>query len=210
MGIFRGWSLIFGIAGVLLAALVIASCVFGRNAEPGMLFPTDGAARCADGMLARICAGDYAGASAYCSGNPVLDPDPRTETEKQIWEAFTGSLAYTLVGDCYATPTGEAQDVMFTSLQIPSVTRKLRQRALALLESRIVGARTMWEVYDEDLSYREDFVMDVLKEAVAQAIAEDGCRVQQKLTLHMTCDRGRWQVQPDATLLNAICGGILG
>lgn len=210
MRIFRGMPLVFGIAGLLLAALVIASCVFGQNAQPKMLFSSGGAARCAEELMCRICQGDYAGASAFCCGNPTLDPDPRTETEKQIWEAFTGSLEYTLVGDCYATSDGAAQDVMFRSLQIPSVTRNLRQRAQTLLASRIAGAQTMSEVYDEDLAYREDFVMDVLKDAVAEAIDADGRCTQQKLTLHLICHRGHWQVVPDAALLNAVCGGILG
>lgn len=210
MRVFRGLPLAFGIVGLLLGALVLACCVFGGTMEPKMLFPSDGAARCAEELMYRICRGDYAGASACCRGNPVLDPDPRTRTEKQLWQAFSDSLEYTLAGSSYATAQGVAQDVTFRSLLLPSVTRNLRQRAESLLEKRVTEAKTMAEVYDEDLSYREDFLQAVLSDAVAEAIEEDGCSLEQTLTLQLTCDRGRWQVTPDAAWMNAVCGGIPG
>ena len=210
MRVFRGLPLAFGIAGLLLGALVLACCVFGGTMEPKMLFASDGAARCAEALMDRLCRGDYAGASACCLGNPALDPAPRTETEKQLWQAFSDSLEYTLVGSSYATAQGVAQDVTFRSLLLPGVTRNLRQRAETLLERRVAEAKTMAEVYEEDLSYREDFLRAVLNDAVKEAIEEDGCSLEQTLTLQLTCDRGRWQVMPDAALLNAVCGGIPG
>ena len=210
MRIFRGVPLLFGIMGLLLGALVLACCVFGRTMEPKMLLPSDGAARCAEALMDRLCRGDYAGASACCLGNPALDPAPRTETEKQLWQAFSDSLEYTLVGSSYATAQGVAQDVTFRSLLLPGVTRNLRQRAEKLLERRVAEAKTMAEVYDEDLSYREDFLQAVLNDAVKEAIEEDGCSLEQTLTLQLTCDRGRWQVTPDAAWMNAVCGGIPG
>ncbi len=210
MRIFRGVPLLFGIMGLLLGASVLACCVFGRTMEPKMLFPSDGAARCAEALMDRLCRGDYAGASACCLGNPALDPAPRTETEKQLWQAFSDSLEYTLVGDCYATAQGVAQDVTFRSLLLPGVTRNLRQRAEKLLERRVAEAKTMAEVYEEDLSYREDFLQAVLNDAVKEAIEEDGCSLEQTLTLQLTCDRGRWQVMPDAAWMNAVCSGIPG
>lgn len=210
MRIFRGVPLLFGIMGLLLGALVLACCVLGGTMEPKMLFASDGAARCAEALMDRLCRGDYAGASACCLGNPALDPTPRTETEKQLWQAFSDSLEYTLVGSSYATAQGVAQDVTFRSLLLPGVTRNLRQRAEKLLERRVAEAKTMAEVYEEDLSYREDFLRAVLSDAVAEAIDADGRCTEQRLTLHLICDRGRWQVMPDAAWMNAVCGGIPG
>ena len=210
MRIFRGLPLAFGIGGLLLGASVLACCVLGGTMEPKMLFASDGAARCAEALMDRLCRGDYAGASACCLGNPALNPAPRTETEKQLWQAFTGSLEYSLAGSSYATAQGVAQDVTFRSLLLPGVTRNLRQRAEKLLERRVAEAKTMAEVYEEDLSYREDFLQAVLNDAVKEAIEEDGCSLEQTLTLQLTCDRGRWQVMPDAAWMNAVCGGIPG
>ena len=210
MRIFRGLPLAFGIGGLLLGASVLACCVLGGTMEPKMLFASDGAARCAEALMDRLCRGDYAGASACCLGNPALNPAPRTETEKQLWQAFTGSLEYSLAGSSYATAQGVAQDVTFRSLLLPGVTRNLRQRAETLLERRVAEAKTMAEVYEEDLSYREDFLQAVLNDAVKEAIEEDGCSLEQTLTLQLTCDRGRWQVMPDAAWMNAVCGGIPG
>lgn len=210
MRLFRGLPLAFGIGGLLLGASVLACCVFGRTMEPKMLFPSDGAARCAEALMDRLCRGDYAGASACCLGTPVLDPAPRTEIERQLWQAFSDSLEYSLAGSSYATAQGVAQDVTFRSLLLPGVTRNLRQRAEKLLERRVAEAKTMAEVYEDDLSYREDFLQAVLNDAVKEAIDADGRCTEQRLTLHLICDRGRWQVMPDAAWMNAVCGGIPG
>lgn len=212
MRVSKGFSVLFGFLGVLLAAAVLAVCVLNRNAEPRMLLAPEGAARCADALLSSICSGDYEGASAYLVGNPALTSGQQMETEvaEQIWDAFTGSLQYELVGSCYAVDSGVAQNVKLRYLEIPSVTENLKQRAGQMLEQRVEAAQTMAEVYDDSHEYREDFVKLVLQDAVSAAIAEDGRYAEQSLTLKLVCDRGQWLVVPDEALLNAISGGILG
>lgn len=208
----RAFSILFGLLGILLASAVIAACILERDAAPRMLSESAGITECADGMLSKICAGDYAGASAYLYGHPTLDGGQVHDSEVSalIWEAFTGSLRYELVGRPYATTSGAAQDVTFRSLQIPGITAQLKQRAGDLVEQKVEAAEDMSEIYLDDLSYREDFVKTVLREAVEAAIAGNGEAVEQKLTLNLVCESGQWLVVPDQALLNAISGGILG
>ena len=70
-------------------------------------------------------------------------------------------------------------------------------------------AERLDEVYDENLQYREDFVMDVLYDAAAAALEEDAQTVTTKLTLKMSYQGQKWWIIADRELLDAISGGIL-
>lgn len=205
------FSVFFGVIGVVLALTVVAMAVLCRDAVPQMVLPSGGAARCADGLFAHVCSGDYAGASGFLYGSPVLDSGSQRDsmTGELIWQAFLDSLDYRLLGNAYATTTGAAQRVSLTSLQIPSVTANLKERAEALLAQRIAQAEDMSQVYATETEYREDFVQSVLRDAVEAAIAQDGEVAQQELTLNLIYTDGSWKVLPDQTLLNALAGGIL-
>lgn len=203
---------LFAAMGILLAAITVLLCFRSLNAEPVLLKQSQGARECAEGLMAKICAGDYAGASLYLYGKPTLDSGVQRESEtgEAIWNAFTASMEYELIGDSFASQTGVAQKVRLRSLQIPTVTAKLKDRSASLLESRVAAAEDMSAVYDEQHQYREDFVLSVLRDAAAQAIAEDGITQDQELVLNLVFEKGQWWVMPDQSLFNAISGGILG
>lgn len=203
---------LFALIGLMLAAITVLLSLRSLDAAPVLLKQSQGARECAEGLMAHICAGDYAGASEYLYGKPVLDSGVQQESETgaAIWNAFLGSLEYTLEGGVYASETGVAQNVRIRSLKIPSVTDNLKNRSSALLEQRVAQTADMSGVYDENHQYREDFVMSVLRDAAAQAIAEDGVTEERMLALSLVYDRGQWWVMPDQELFGAISGGILG
>lgn len=207
----KGLSRLFGILGAVLAVVVLCICLMARDASPVLLSGGKDASAHAGAMLSRLCAGDYAGASAYLYGNPKLDADQERSSavSQQIWEAFTNSLHYELVGDCYATTSGVAQNAKIQSLDIPSITGNLKLQTQSLLESRIENAENMSDVYDANYVYRQDFVDSVLRDAAAQAIAA-GAYTEREVTLNMVYEKGQWWVVPDQAFLNAISGGILG
>lgn len=208
----KGFSRLFGILGVFFAAIALAVCLLARDAAPRLLMGSRGASECAGAMLTRLCAGDYAGASAYLYGNPKLDSNGEynSQVTRQLWDAFTGSLEYELVGESYATVSGVAQKVVIRGMEIPSVTAGLKQRAQSLLEQRVEQAQSMAEVYDENHEYRPDFVDTVLRDAVNQAVSADAAYTERELTLNLVYDKDQWWVMPDQALLSAISGGILG
>jgi hypothetical protein len=126
-----------------------------------------------------------------------------------IWEAFCDSMRYELVGECYATEDGLAQNVVFSCIDITSVTETLKDRSQDLLEQRVEEAEDLEEVYDEDLQYREDFVMDVLYDAAVAALKEDAQTITAELTVNMAYQNGQWWIIADKALLDAISGGVL-
>ncbi len=203
-------AFVFAFLGTLMAAAVVFICLSQRQAPPRMLLRTKSASQCAEQMLTKVCSGDYAGAAAYLYGNPRLgDHQPRSDqVSRQIWDAFIDSLHFELAGEIYATVSGVAQDVQFESLDIPSVTGGLKELAPEILVQRAENAEDMSEIYTDDHEYRDDFTALLLHDAAAQAIAA-GQNTQQKLTLNLIYNDGRWWVLPDRALLNAISGGIL-
>ena len=89
------------------------------------------------------------------------------------------------------------------------MTAVLKDRSQALLEQRVDEAENLDEVYDDQLQYREDFVMDVLYDAAVAALEEDATTITTELTLNMTYQDGQWWIIADKLLLDAISGGIL-
>jgi len=126
-----------------------------------------------------------------------------------IWNALCDSMSYELVGDCYGTEAGLAQDLIISCLDITSVTSVLKDRSQQMLEQRVEEAEDLDDVYDEDLQYREDFVMDVLYDTAAAALEADAATMTAELTVNMVYQNEAWWIIADRNLLDAISGGIL-
>ncbi len=204
-------SVIFAVIGIAAAVAAVFLGMSNRNADPVLLAPPEEAELQVVGLMDAVCAGDYQGASAYLQGQPGLGVD-REATDAVgvlIWDAFCDSMSYEIVGECYATESGLAQNVKISCMDITSVTAVLKDRSQALLEERINEAENLDEVYDENLQYREDFVMDVLYDAAVTALEEDAVTMTTELTVSMAYQDGKWWIIADKNLLDAISGGIL-
>ena len=204
-------SMIFVLVGIAAATAAIYLALNNRNADPVLLVPPAEAEQQVTGLMEAVCSGDYATASTYLQGQPGLgvDREATDEVGVLIWEAFCDSMTYELVGECYATADGLAQNVTITCLDVTSVTVRLKERAQALLQQRVDEAEDLEEVYDENLQYREDFVMKVLYDAACEALEEDATTITAELTLNLTYQNDQWWIIADKLLLDAISGGIL-
>lgn len=203
---------IFFLLGGILAVLAVILALGNRNAEPVLVRRADGAAQAARSVLDAVCAGDFERAGQQMHGTPVLGTGDAadSETGRLLWNAFVDSLEYRLVGESYVTDSGLCQKVVIQSLELTSVTANLKERAQSLLKERVEQAENMDEIYDENNSYRESFIMEVLKEAAQAAIEEDGVCSEQEVELNLVFDQGRWWVVPSQTLINVISGGVSG
>ena len=204
-------SVIFIIIGVAAAVAAVNLGLSNKNADPVLLVPPEEAKLQVEGMMDAVCAGDFKGASAYMLGQPDLGVD-REATDPVgvlIWDAFCDSMSYELVGDCYGTEAGLAQDLTISCLDITSVTSVLKDRSQQMLEQRVEEAEDLGDVYDENLQYREDFVMDVLYDTAAAALEEDAATMTAELTVNMVYQNEAWWIIADRNLLDAISGGIL-
>lgn len=204
-------SLVFAIVGIAAAVAAVSLSLSYKNANPMLLVPPEEAQHQVTGLMEAVCAGDYSTASTYLQGQPNLgvDREPTDAVGVMIWEAFCDSMEYELVGECYATEDGLAQNVVFSCIDVTSVTATLKDRSQTLLEQRVEEAEDLEEVYDEDLQYREDFVMDVLYDAATATLKEDAQTITAELTVNMAFQNGQWWIIADKALLDAISGGVL-
>ena len=208
----RKLSIVFGLAGLLLALSAVGVIMTRLDTVPVLATMPTAAEKCAVSLMEDICSGDFSAAQEKLYGTPDLGADraPSDDVGQLIWDAFTDSLEYEFNGGFYATDTGIARDVTITSLDLASVTENLGSRSQQLLEYRVEKAEDVSQIYDENNEYREDFVMTVLFDAAYQSLKEDARMVQQKVTLNLIFRQGEWWVVPNSDLLSAISGGTAG
>lgn len=204
-------SILLAAVGLSSAAAAVYLCAQFVDAKPMLLTPPDEARGQVMKLMDAVSEGDYEEASQAIYGTPSLgvDREAADEVGVLIWEAFLGSISYELLGDCYTTDQGLAQDVSISCMDVTSVTMNLKERSQTLLEQRVNEAEDVSDVYDENNDYREDFVMAVLRDAVVDALEEDAREITVELTVNLSYQDGQWWVIADEALLDAISGGIL-
>lgn len=212
MKISKFFSGIFGLLGILLLAAAVLVSLSALQASPVLLDAPEAALARSEAMMEAVAQGDFTQAGQLMLGQPNLgaDREPADPVGKMIWELFVGSIRYEFTGDCYATDSGIARDAVIETLDISSVTASLRDRSQKLLNQRVSQAEDVSQIYDEKGDYREDFVMEVLQEAVSQSLAEDAVYTQRQVTMNLRYQDGQWWVLPEQPLLTAIFGSIAG
>lgn len=202
-------AVIFGLVGTVLMVGAIGVCLTSLDAPVRMVeYPQEAMDR-SEEMMDAVASGDFSAAAQVMYGQPDLGADRQAEDEvgQLIWAAFVDSISYEFAGDCYATDSGISRNASVTTLDISSVTENLRDRSQKLLSDRVAEATDMAELYEGE-EFREDVVMEVLNEAVQQALQEDAKTVSRDVTLNLIYRDEQWWVVPDQALLKAISGGV--
>lgn len=204
-------GLVFILAAIAAAGFTVEISKNNLDSIPVLLAPVEEAEAQAEALMEAIAKGDYATAGTLILGNPKLgvDRDPADAAGTMIWEAFVASYGYEMVGESFATDSGIAQKVKVSYLDISSVTKNLKTRSQTLLEERVAQAEDVDEIYDENNDYKEAFVMQVLEDAVADALAEDATMTGAEFTINLVYRDGQWLVVSDSALLSAISGEIV-
>lgn len=204
---FSGLFLYFAI-GLMCLALIVVMAEPGTT--PTLLSPAQEAQDQVTAAMDALCQGDFSAVEQYLLGQPSLgaDREPKDAAGALIWDAFTRSFSYELTGDCYATDTGVAQDVILTYLDIPSVTASLAQRSEKHLSRLQQEATHTSEIYDEAGNFRADVVQQVLYTVVQEALQEDVQHTSCSFTLQLVYQGGQWHIVPNSDLIRAISGGM--
>lgn len=197
--------------GVIAAITGIVLSLGNFRNPPVMLKQPEQAKTTVNDFMNAVCEGDFPGASQMIQGAPDLgvNVDSTDVVGAIIWDAYWNSTQYELVGDCYATDTGVAQNVTFTRLDVSTVSEHLRERSMAILQQRVAQAADPSEIYDENNEYREDLVMSILEEATQQILNEEAELVTIQLTVNLCYEDGQWRVVADKDLIDQLFFGCL-
>lgn len=211
MKVSKLFAALFALLGAAVAAFTIWLSLTCRDSLPLLLKPAEDARSRIVALLDAVCLGDYDTAGTMMLGAPELgvDREPTDTAGRMIWQVFGQSFSYTLAGDCYVTADGLAQDITLTHLDLDSVTEPLQGYSQQLLAQRVEQATDVSQIYDENNEYRESFVMEVLHDAVALALAQDARQTTVALTVNLVYRDDAWWVVADEALLEAISGGIV-
>ena len=205
-------SMIFAVVGICILALAALFCLSFLNAAPIMINVPDAAMECSETLMEALRTGDYDTASACLAGKPDLglDREPEDEGSKLIWNAFADSFQYEFTGECYATPTGVAQSVMITTLDLSKNSSKLPQRMNDLVAEKMANTTIMSEIYDEKGEFRQDLIQQLLLQAISEILEEDAATITRGVSLNLVYEKSQWWVHLDQALLQAISGGVTG
>ena len=205
------FSGLFALAGIAVAALTILICIRFTNQTPILISEPETATENIRSMMDAVCEGDYEKAETYIldGADFGISRNPKDTVGLLIWDHFQNSMEYELLGECYATNAGLAQNVKFTYLDVTSITSNLRETAQALLTQRVENADSVTDIYDENNEYRADLIEDVLCDAAEAVIADDAAYKSVELVLNLKYQDGNWLIVADSAVVNALFGGFL-
>ena len=203
-------TFLFAILAVLFASAAIMIVLFCRDSKPVLIRMPQSASSQVEMLMEAVCQGDYDAAQMLLYEQPDLgaQQQPKTLIGQLFWDAYVQSLDYELEGQPYATDTGLVQDVRIISMELETVTERLGERARNLLGKAVEEAEDVSELYDEKNEYREALVMDILQQAVHQALEEDVRYRYEVIPLQLVYAQDRWQVAADQTFFDAVSGGV--
>lgn len=198
----------FALFFVTLALIVTELAVWS---QPVLIKTPEDAANRLKMLLESVGKNDYATVSQCLAGNPDLgmDRQPDSAVGQLLWQRYTESFTYRLEGSIHTTEAGLAQNVAVEYLDIQGIMSGLNQRTNELLKKRVAEAERPADVYDEEFNLREDVVMDVLLEAVEEALRENPQTVREVVTVSLVQQDGQWWVLADSALLGMISGNTL-
>jgi len=203
-------SLFFAMIAVLMVTATAIVYAHFRGEPPMIQLSMDELNARTDILMEAICRGDYSAASASLYGSPELqwDHDTAAWLSTRLWSAYSDSITYAFSGPCYATNSGIFRDVTITVLDVPALSSKIEDRFQLLLEPYLTVSRYDPEINEEDGSLRQEFIADVLHQAVEQILSEDNPTIDFRITLELTFKDGQWWVIPQQPLIDIISGTV--
>lgn len=201
-------SRLFAVLGAVLL-LGTAALSFLSLEAPARVVTVSGEAReQTEDFMEALAAGDYAAAGSCMMGKTELTSEFAADSQLSalLWDAYTNQIRYAFAGDVYVTDTGYCRDVTITTLDIPAMMEVLKEQFPAALAQK-AGAAEAGLVYNEDGSYREEFVMEALTESAARLVPQCSTR-QWEITLQLTHRDGRWWILPEQSLMDMLAGGL--
>ena len=204
-------SILLALVAVFTATVAIYLSFTYRDAEPMLLTQPESARHRVEELMDAVSGADFEKVSKLLYGHPELGLDrvAADEVGVLVWDAFTKSISYELVGDSYLTDKGLAQKIRIIGLDLDSIAEFVQANAETMLNTQVEEAEDRDVFFDENDAYKKEFITEILCSAATRALEEGARERTVELTLYMTYEDGKWWVMPDSELLDAISGGIL-
>ena len=202
-------SLLFGLLALLLMAGSVLLSFSGRNMPVALLSLSDAAEECTTQFADKLNEGDLEGALTLIAGNVTasLSGEEASVLSEALWQWYLDSITVEFPGECYATDAGICRDAVVQAMAISDVLAILQERATGLL-SEAVKAVGEGNAYNEEGGYREEFVMETLRDGIAGILAEEDLIFHREITLQLVYGNSQWRILPDQALVDILSGGM--
>lgn len=197
--------------GLVLVVFTGVLAFSARNLPATLLSEPREAEETVQTLVDALNQGDLSQVSLVLYGQSALEEQPDFDNPflATIWERYLESLSCRVEGDLIASDSGLSQSVIMKALDIQGALPQVERRYTELLplRSELEDAKT---VYNDDGSYREEFVLSVLDEAAQEVLSQDCPTTSRKVTLTLVYRENRWWILPQEGLMDILAGGFAG
>lgn len=202
----------------ILTALGLALVVFtgalafsARSLPVTLLSEPREAEETVQALVDALNQGDLAQVSLALYGQPTLEEQPDFDNPflNTVWERYLESFSCRVEGDWVASDSGISQRIIMEALDIQGALPAVERRYQELLPLRS-ESEAAERVYNEDGSYREEFVLSVLDEAAREVLSQDCATTSRNVTLTLVYRENRWWILPQEGLMDILSGGFAG
>jgi hypothetical protein len=121
---------------------------------------------------------------------------------------YLDSIQYQIISDVRASDSGVSVDVRISCMDISALSDAMQEIVPDLMNKIANEKGDEKLVYNEDKSYREDFIDQVLRTATEIVLADAPRTMDRDLTLDLVLSKGRWQVVPTDAFVQLLSGYV--
>lgn len=210
MGIRHKLKIVPAIAAALCIGLAMYLCVFAAQGASLASVTKGDPQETVTVFMNSMLAGDYEMAYSCLADYADLGLSNAASTPEgqKIYDALRKSYAWEMNGECRTEDLEASQSIRFTYLDLRKMQAALQTETDAEA-ARLLEELPQEEVYNDDNSYREEFIQRSYANAVDHILADASeYYTESEVTLQLTYNGSSWKVNSSNALLSALCGGI--
>lgn len=199
----------FGIMAAVLALLTVLLSFTCRNANPIVLGGKSRAQKQVQSLLRDVQAADAALvadyftpgtdlAQIYSLDNPVAH---------KLFGIVWGNLTYEDMSGVRGDSASLALDVTVSAPDAAKLLALAKEQVRPLVNAKAESGVDTQTMYDENFQLREEFLDEILLEALDRVKADAPTR-QERITVYIRRTDFSWEILPEDSLINALSGWI--
>lgn len=202
-----GYAIVVPAVIVLAAGLLICRALLNSGGASIFAGVKGDGSETTELFFSELEEGAYDEAVAQLNGYAALgvETTPEDPYAARIYEALRRSYGHLQTGGTVIDKAA-TRSVLFTHLKLSQLQTALREETKAVLNS-YEAERAEETLYDEGFVFKPEVVQEAYAQAFEAVMGRvDSCFVQEELNVALSYNIKGWQIEPDAALLNAICG----
>lgn len=199
----------FGILAAVLAVLTVVLSFTCRNANPIVLGGQSRAQKQVQALLRDVQAADAALVADYFTPGTDLAQIYNLDNPvaKELYGIVWKNLTYENVSKVRGDSASLALDVTVNAPDAAKLLASAKEQVRPLVNASIESGTDTETMYDEDFQLREEFLNEILLEALERVKGDIPFR-QERITVYIRRSDSGWEILPEDGLIDALSGWI--